>query len=200
MRINVVIILDVITMVGGRDEQRVEINHVNPQFLQIIHLIQHALQISAIEITHIHLRRIAVPILHAHGLIPDISIFPGKHIIGRIPIAEAIHHDLVHHRTLGPIRRGKSGNDRQIIMLFRLLHHSPDIIITSGLSGLNLKIISDLLIIQLMSMFIIVKKRIRRDLKHQILLSIAHKKDPIQIILLGAEPYCHFTVWRRFCR
>ena len=47
MGINIVIVLNIILMVGRRHKQRIEIDHIHAQFLQIIHLIKNALQIAA---------------------------------------------------------------------------------------------------------------------------------------------------------
>ena len=38
VRVNIIIILYIILMIGGRNKQRIKINHINPQILQIIHL------------------------------------------------------------------------------------------------------------------------------------------------------------------
>ena len=62
MRINIIIILYIILMVGWRNEKRIKIDHLYAKLLQIIHLVKNALQIATIEIRHIHIFRITVPI------------------------------------------------------------------------------------------------------------------------------------------
>ena len=57
MRIDIIIILNIVLMVGRRYEKRIKINHINPQILQIIKLIHYPLQITAIEIPDIKGRR-----------------------------------------------------------------------------------------------------------------------------------------------
>ena len=49
-------------MVGWRNEKRIKIDHLYAKLLQIIHLVKNALQIATIEIRHIHIFRIPVPI------------------------------------------------------------------------------------------------------------------------------------------
>ena len=54
MRIDMIIILGIILMIGWRDEHRIKIQHLYTQILEIIQLLPHALQIAAIETAHIH--------------------------------------------------------------------------------------------------------------------------------------------------
>ena len=54
MRIDMIIILGIILMIGWRDEHRIKIQHLYAQVLEIIQLLPHALQIAAIETAHIH--------------------------------------------------------------------------------------------------------------------------------------------------
>ena len=124
MGINIIVILYIVFMVGGRYKQGIKINNINPQILQIIHLIQNTLQIPSVKIPYIHLCRICVPVLYLPGFIPDIMILSCEDIIGRIPVAKAIHINLVHYRALCPGRCGKTGDDAEIIMLLRLLDNS----------------------------------------------------------------------------
>ena len=49
------------------------------KFLQIIHFIQHTLQVSAVEIPYIHLSRIAVPVLHLHRLVAEAQGYAETH-------------------------------------------------------------------------------------------------------------------------
>ncbi len=64
MRVNIVIILNVIFVIGGRNKKRVKINHIHAKFFQIIHLFQNSLQIASVEFPHSHSRRIFIPVLH----------------------------------------------------------------------------------------------------------------------------------------
>ena len=81
VRVNIVIVLNIIFVIGGRDKKRIEINHLHPQILQIIHFIQDTLQIPSVKVPYIHLGRITIPVLHpAHRLV-NITVFAGLNII-----------------------------------------------------------------------------------------------------------------------
>ena len=43
MRVDIIIILDIIFMIRGRYENRIKINHIHAQLLQIVHFVQNAL-------------------------------------------------------------------------------------------------------------------------------------------------------------
>ena len=108
MRIDVVIILTVVLLwIGRRDKQRVEIDHLNSQILQVIQLVPHALKITAVEAAHIHGRRIGAPVSYLMYRTPNIDILAFRHIVALVTVAEAIHKDLVHDRALCPLRRMK---------------------------------------------------------------------------------------------
>ena len=130
MRANIVVILYVIFMVGRRNEQRVKINHVNTQILQVIHLIQHSLQIPTVKLPHPHGSRVLVPVLHFYGIITDITVFIGQYIIWRIPVIKTVHVNLVHDRPFRPFRRLITRNQPEIIMPVRLLLYPLQAVIT----------------------------------------------------------------------
>ena len=69
-------------MIGGRDEQRIKINNLDPQALYIIHFVQNALKISAIKIIYIQSRGILPPFLYLTDRLPvHIKIFTVLYII-----------------------------------------------------------------------------------------------------------------------
>ena len=82
MRINVVIILNIIFVIGRRNKQGIKINNINAQILQIIHLVKNTLQITAVKFTDPHGWPDASPSPpRGTDLVPDILIFPGQDII-----------------------------------------------------------------------------------------------------------------------
>ena len=62
MRINIIIILSIIFMAGGRYEQWIKIQHFHTQFFQIIQLLYYTCQISTIKISHIKIPRVFIPV------------------------------------------------------------------------------------------------------------------------------------------
>ena len=113
MRINVLIVLTVILVIGRRDKERIEVNDLDTEVLKIIEFFTNPRQISAIETADIHRRRILLPVLNLVNRTPDIDVLPLLHIVVRISIAEAIHKNLVYHRTLCPLRRMKAGSNHK---------------------------------------------------------------------------------------
>ena len=200
MGINIIIILNIVFVVGRGDKQRIKINHLNSQILQVVHLIQHTLQVSAVELTDIHLCGITSPVLYAVYRFSDVAIFIGQHIIGRISITETIRIDLVHDRSLGPVGGVETGNDNEIIIFINFLHQAPHIKDAGNSAGLHLKIIRYLLIIQTHYVGIIVKIIFALHTYHKMLLSAAYQEHSVHIISGGPEADRHFGKTGRLFR
>ena len=200
MGINIVIVLDIILMIGWGDKQWVKVNDLYAQILQIIHLVQHTLQVAAIELADIHLCGITSPVLYAVYRFSDVAIFIGQYIIGRISIAETIRIDLVHDRSLGPVGGVETGNDNEIIIFINFLHQAPHIKDAGNSAGLHLKIIRYLLIIQTHYVGIIVKIIFALHTYHKMLLSAAYQEHSVHIISGGPEADRHFGKTGRLFR
>ena len=99
-----VIVLTVILVVAWGNKHRIQINHIHPKLLQIIQFIHDSLKIAAVKFPDTHNCRNFSPVIHFHGNIPNIGVFSGFHIIGRISVIKTIHINLVHDRTLQPFR------------------------------------------------------------------------------------------------
>ena len=121
MRIDIIIILYIIFMIGRRYKEGIEIDHLNAEILQIIQLIHDTLQVPSIKVTDIHRRRKLIPVLYLRSRRSDIDIFPVFHIVCRISIIETIHKDLIHHRSLCPLRGRKSRNDDKRIVVLSVI-------------------------------------------------------------------------------
>ena len=198
--IHMVVILNIVLVIGGGNKNRVKIQNFHAQVFQIVHLIQDALQIPAVKIPYVHGRGILIPVLYAAALGPDILILVGQHVVGRIPVIEAVHINLVHDRALCPVRRIESRYDHKIVVLIRPLHHSPEIVVTGNRPHLYFKIIGNFLIVQLQPDLVIVKLFIGRNLEHQLFLTFAHQKNPVDVASLGTELDLYPAVWRRLGR
>ena len=187
-------------MIGRRDKQRIKVNYLHSQVLQVIHLVQHSLQIPSIKFPHIHLRRIPVPIRYLMHRFINIAIFIGQYIIGGISVAEAIHVDLIHYRSFGPVRRLKSRYDNKIIILVYIMHQSLGIIIAYQRTGTQLKIVGSLFLSQLKLTRIIVKQLVRLYQLHQIFLFLTYQKNLIHIIFCRPKTNRHFIIGIWFLR
>ena len=152
-----IIIRCVILVVGGRDKQRVKVDNLNTQTLEIIQFLPDSLQIPSIKLGHIKICRILIPVFHpaCHGL--NIAVFPIFHVVRAVAIAEPVHQNLVHDRSLCPVGRGKSRYHKKRILLTHLGGHS-DSVIKIYLSVLaEFKIIGIPLILQLNRDSVVVK-------------------------------------------
>ena len=141
MRIDIIVILCVILMIGRRYKNRIEVNCFNTKLLQIIKFIQNPLQISAVKFTHIHQSRVSSPFFHLVYMRTDITVFIVHDIIRLIAIAETICVDLVHNRPFCPVRRMKSRIQAIGILWIWHIHISLLIKIHYGTAFFNLEII-----------------------------------------------------------
>ena len=130
----------------------------------------------------------------------DIAVFVGQHIIGRIPVAEAIHVDLIHDRAFCPGRGPKAGEDHKVIVFIDLCHQSSGIVIALQKTGLDLKIVGLLLRSQLQVTGIVVEVFGGFHLVHHILLAPVHQHTAVHIIFGGTKPNGHCGVRLRLRR
>ena len=182
MGINIVIILNIVFVVGRGHKQGIEINNINTQILQIIHLVKNTLQITAIKFTDAHGCRIFLPVIHLHCLVTDILIFPGEYIIGRISVIKPVYIDLIHNSTLGPLRCLKPGNDTELILWPHFLHYTSRIIKAVQLAGFYNEIIGKLCILQFHFTGKVFKIFILGFPHHQMPCFSMYKKDSVYII------------------
>ena len=75
VRVDIIIILDIIFMVRRRYEQRVEVQHLDSELLQIIQLIHDPFQVSPIKFPYPHRIRVLVPVRDLPAVASDIEIF-----------------------------------------------------------------------------------------------------------------------------
>ena len=123
MGVNMVIVLHVILMAGGRNEDGVEVDHLNTETLQIIQLLAYPLQVTPVKDPDVGIRHGIIPVLGMLGVADHIIILIVLHIIGGVPVAEAVHHDLILHGTLCPgrgVETGREGKGNAGVRLFTL--------------------------------------------------------------------------------
>ena len=143
-----IIVLNVIFMARRRNKDRIEIDGVNPQVLQVVQLIDHPLQVPSIEFSKIRKRvRHAVPVVHPSHMSPAIGVFITQYVTGGISVAETVHQDLIHHGALRPIRGRQPGcqekTSLRMILSFFEKQAAPVISPDGAVMKLNAKRISD---------------------------------------------------------
>ena len=141
MRVHIVIILDIVLMIRRRHKNRIQVNDLYSQILQVIQLIHNPLQISAVKAAHIHRLRQFIPALCLFGLLSNITVFSGLHVIGWVPVAEAVHKDLIHYRPFRPVGRRKSRNNAERVVLLQFSCHAQLIIVAGDLPASDFKVI-----------------------------------------------------------
>ena len=131
MRIHVIVILAVVFMIGGRHKNRIHIDHLNSQILQIIQFVNNPLQVSAVKIPHVHILGRPVPVFHLRHMLADIAVLPCLHVIGGVSVAETVHVNLIHDRPFCPVRGMESGDNAERIH-FLQIPGNPQFIVVAG--------------------------------------------------------------------
>ena len=191
VRIDIVIILAVIFMVGGGDKQRIEIDRLDAEILQIVQLFTHALKITAVKLSNRKSGRHLIPVVHPAAAVADIKIFIILYIIRRIAVAEAVYKNLVHDRTLCPVRRMESGLDAEIILRTALRRHAAAVVKAVDQPRTYLKIIAEALCAERNHDTEIVKFILCLRLSHGDPLFPTAQPDDIDIVDRSTKPDDH---------
>ena len=143
MGIHILIILNIVLVITWRNKNRVQINNIHSQILQIIQFVHNSLQVTAIKLPHTHYCRNFSPVSYPGSHIANIKILTILHIISRIPITEAIHKNLVHNSTLRPLGCIIIRINLKLQTLLRVHGNTLIIIITGHPSVCDLKMVAD---------------------------------------------------------
>ena len=128
MRVDMVVVLCVVFMVGGRNEQRVEINCLDAQILQVVELCLNALQIAAVEAADVELVGQFIPFHNPLGVSARVIIFVVLYVIRGVAVAEAVGEYLVKYRTLRPFGNLEAGDERKIELGLHVFHTAQTVI------------------------------------------------------------------------
>ena len=120
-------------------------------------------------------------------MLSDIRILIRQNIIGGIAVIETIHIDLVHDRSLGPLRCREARNQEKGIGRIRNLRYTPFVVVADNPSGHNLEIVIQPMIVHTDMDHIVVKQIIGILFIHSSLLSSGHEKNTVNVILARAE-------------
>ena len=199
MGIHIVIILAVIFMIAGRNENRIQIKDFHAQILEIIQFIHNTLKVSAVKLPDAHDRRVFGPVLHTFCLSVNIEIFPGLHIIGRISVSETIHKDLVHHRALGPFRSMISGIYLKFLSFTDIHADAVTVVIAGHPAIMDLKIVPEDFIRHGDPCSVIIKPLLGLIDFHSVSFFTGDQKNRIHIIPLCTETDLNLLSRIRFC-
>ena len=191
MGVDIIIILDIVLVVGRGYEQRIEVDHLHSQLLQVIQLLHDTRQISAVEFCHAEVLRVLPPVRHLAAIGLDIIILVVLYVIRRISIVEAIHQKLVHHRSFRPVRRRKARHNGEIILRARLPRDTSAVIAALLKSRLCFKIILHCRLLQRQPYPVIIELLRRLILFHRKSLLVHAEPDHIQVILACPEADRH---------
>ena len=108
MGINVFVVLRVVFVAGRGQKNRVQVDCLNPQVLQIIQLFHDPLEVSAVELAVADGGGRLIPVVHFYNRTPHIIIFPVNYIVGFVSIEKAVHKNLVHDSPDRPFGRMES--------------------------------------------------------------------------------------------
>ena len=174
MRINVLVILAVVFVAGGRNEDRIEVQDPDAEFLQIIQLINDALDIAAVEAAEIGIGGKRIPGGGMLGMADGVVVLIVHDVVGGIAVAEPVGKDLILYGPFGPCGHMEAGNeaegiDRIEIRAVIIHNPGPHLVIGNGdaLDGFDQETVDDFLMIADNGGFIIIKKLIRARFGHQ---------------------------------
>ncbi len=121
----------------------------------------------------------------------NIAVLSRHHIIGRIPVAETIHIDLIHHGSLGPIRRKEARNNSKGIDRLQILRNTAFIKKYFFFSGTYFEKVKNPVLSYRQLQPVIIKQRIGCKFFHRKAVSLANQVDTVHIILCCAENHGH---------
>ena len=75
-----IVILNIVLVIGRRDKNRIQVQDLHAQILQIVELLPDPFQIAAVKIPHIHRLGRCVPVRDLVRIFIQVHILPGLHI------------------------------------------------------------------------------------------------------------------------
>ena len=101
MRIDIIVILNIVFVVRWRYEKRIEVYNIDAEIFEIIHLVEYALQISAVKLSDVHLGRILAPVGNLLRVSVKICVFVGQYVICGVAVIKSVHKNLVTMNSSG---------------------------------------------------------------------------------------------------
>ena len=113
MGVDMVVVLGVVLMAGGGNEEGVEIDGLHPQALEVVQLLADARQVAAVEAVEIAVAGQLVPGGGYAGRGATVAVLAGNDIVGGVAVAEAVGENLVLDGALGPAGHVVAGQDAE---------------------------------------------------------------------------------------
>ena len=111
MRVDIVVVLRVVLVVGRRHEQRVEVHRLNSEIFKVLQLLFHALQIAAVKVVDVERVGNSVPVMNFVRMSARIVILVVANVVLRIAVAEAVDVNLIEHPALRPVGHLEVGSE-----------------------------------------------------------------------------------------
>ena len=111
MGVDVLVVLGVVAVSRGGDEQGVEVDGLHAQALQVVQLLHDAHQVAAVEAAVVVAQGQRVPRGRVADVAVGVVVLPVLHVVSGIAVAKAVRQYLILHRALGPFRDVKAGDD-----------------------------------------------------------------------------------------
>ena len=200
MGIDVIVVLNIVFVVGGRHEKRIEINNVDSEILEIVHLVENALQISAVEFADTHLRGIFIPVGNLLAVSVKICVLIGQNVVALVAVVKSVHVNLVHNGAFCPCGSSETCDDTEIVIFLNLSGQTSGIVIAHYLSGKNLKAVSECFFVHGNNAGIIIEHGIHLGFDHLEGFVSRNNVYRIDIVSCGSEFYCDFFFKTRFRR
>ena len=163
--INMGVILAVIFMAGRGDKNRVQVQNLDTQVLQVIEFIDDSLEVAAVEAAEIRIGRQSIPIRHMLGMADGIVILVVHNIIGRIAVEETVRENLILYGTLGPGGHMEAGNEtegivRAEVRMMRIHNAGAELVIRDGSTAdrLNQETVNNLILVGDQLRLVVIKK------------------------------------------
>ena len=121
VRVDMVVILSIVFMVGGRNEQRIEINSLYAQILQIVEFFSDPLQIAAVETADVEFVGIFIPLGYALRVPARVVIFVVLHVVRGVAVAETVGENLIENGALSPVGNLEARHERKVVFGLNVL-------------------------------------------------------------------------------
>ena len=117
MGVDIVVVLRVVLVVGGRNEERVEIYALDAQRGEVVNLLLHALQIAAVKVAHIERGDGRVPVPNLFDVPARIVIFVVGDVVLGVAVEEPVGVYLIEHPALCPVGHVEPRDERKVILV-----------------------------------------------------------------------------------
>ncbi len=142
VRVDIVVVLRVVLVVGGRNEKGIEVHRLHAQIFKVLQLLLHALQIAAVKVVYVHSFGQFKPIAHLARVPARVIVLVVLNVVGRFAVAEAVAKNLIEHPALSPIGHLAAWDERKIVLVLIVVYRAEAVIIELVIVVYKLKVIT----------------------------------------------------------